>query len=54
MTLQRIKDRFFPPYNCYIIICGITSERQIAYEEKVFREIITEEGGTFLSDSYKP
>ena len=54
MTLRRVKEKFFPPYNCYIIICGFTSERQMDYEEKVFREIIAETGGTFLSDTHKP
>ncbi|MCX8045075.1 MAG: FAD-binding oxidoreductase [Desulfobacterota bacterium] len=53
MTLDRVKNRFFPPYNCYIILCGFTSPKQIAYEEKVFRKIIDEVGGTFLSPSYK-
>lgn len=54
MTLQRVRGKFFPPYNCYIILGGITSERQIEYEEKVFKEIIAETGATFLSDSFKP
>lgn len=54
MTLQRVAEKFFPPYNCYVIIAGIVSEKQIAYEEKVMREIIAEVGGTFLSDEYKP
>ena len=54
MTLDRVKNKFFPPYNCYIILCGFTSPGQIAYEEKVFRTIIDEVGGTFLSDSHKP
>ncbi len=53
MTLDRVENKFFPPYNCYIIICGITSEKQVDYEEKVFREIIAETGGTFLTDSHK-
>ena len=48
MTLKRIDDKFFPPYNCYVIIAGTVSEKQIAYEEKVMREIIEETGGTFL------
>jgi len=53
MTLERIADKFFPPYNCYVIIAGPVSEKQIAYEEKVLREIIAETGGTFLSSDYK-
>jgi len=53
MTLERVKNKFFPPYNCYIIICGFTSEGQMEYEEKVFREIVAEHRGTFLSEDYK-
>ena len=54
ITLDRVKNHFFPPYNCYVIIQGITSEKQIAYEEMVMREIINEVGGRFLSEEYKP
>jgi len=54
MTLKRVKEKFFPPYNCYVIISGITSQRQMGYEEKVLKEIVAETGGTFLSDTYKP
>ncbi len=54
MTLERIKQNFFPSYNCYIIIAGIVSEKQVEYEENVFRDIIKEVGGVFLSDNYKP
>jgi len=53
MTLDRVKGKFFPPYNCYLIICGFTSPKQIVYEEKVFRKIIDEAGGTFLSSANK-
>jgi hypothetical protein len=54
MTLERVKGRFFPAYNLYVIIAGITSDRQIDYEEKVFREIMKETSGTFLTESHKP
>ena len=54
MTLERIEERFFPPYNCYVIIQGMVSEKQIEYEEMVMREIIKEVGGNFLSEEYKP
>ncbi len=53
MTLKRVDEKFFPPYNCYIIIAGTVSEKQIAYEEKIMREIIEELGGTLLSADYK-
>jgi len=53
MTLDRVENKFFPPYNCYVIIGGVTSKEQIAYEERVVRDIIAETGGTFLSESHK-
>jgi hypothetical protein len=37
-----------------VIIQGITSEKQVEYEEMVMREIINEVGGKFLSEEYKP
>jgi len=54
MTLQRIAAHFFPPYNCYIILGGCVSAEQIAWEEAVFRDIIAEAGGVFLTDAHKP
>jgi len=54
MTEQRVKENFFPPWNLYVIIAGITSDDQIAYEEGVLQEIVKEFGGTFLSKDYKP
>jgi hypothetical protein len=54
MTLERLKNKFFPAYNCYIIILGITSERQIEHEEQIFREIVAEVGGALLSEKNKP
>jgi hypothetical protein len=54
MTVERCKNNFFPAYNCYVILANITSDKQIEYEEKVLQQIIKENGGTFLSESYKP
>jgi len=54
MTIERCKKKFFPDWNCYVILANITSEKQIAYEEKVLRHIIEEIGGTFLSEHHKP
>jgi len=54
MTVERCKNKFFPAYNCYVILANITSDKQIEYEEKVLQQIIKEHGGTFLSESYKP
>jgi len=53
MTLERVNNKFFPPNNCYLIIYGVISERQMEYEEKIFREIIAEHRGTFLTQEYK-
>ncbi|MFC1591706.1 FAD-binding oxidoreductase [Thermodesulfobacteriota bacterium] len=54
MTVDRCKNKFFPDWNCYVILANTTSDRQIEYEEKVLRQIIGEVGGRFLSDEYKP
>ena len=54
MTEERAKEKFFPSWNLYIIVAGITSDRQIDYEEKVIREIAGECGGRLLSEDYKP
>jgi FAD/FMN-containing dehydrogenase len=54
MTEKRVKKKFFPPWNLYVIIAGITSDKQIEYEEEVLREIVKECKGTFLSKDYKP
>lgn len=54
MTIERCKKKFFPDWNCYVILANITSEKQIPYEEKVLRQIVQETGGVFLSENYKP
>ncbi len=54
MTIERCRKKFFPDWNCYVILAGTTSEQQLDYEEKVLRQIIDEVGGTFLSEEYKP
>jgi len=53
MTLDRVKGKFFPPFNCYVILGGFVSDRQMEYDEKILREIIAETHGTFLTDSHK-
>ena len=54
ITLERVENHFFPSFNCYVIIQGMVSQHQIAYEEMVMREIIAEAGGTFLSEAHRP
>jgi hypothetical protein len=54
MTETRFREQFFPPWNLYVIIAGIVSDDQIAYDEKVLREIAEEFRGKFLSRDYKP
>ena len=53
-TLKWVNEQFFPPYNLYVISMGITSDKQLAYEEKVIRTIAKKYGGTLLSSDYKP
>lgn len=52
-TLKWVADKFFPPYNLYIISMGITSDKQLDYEEKVIRDIAQKYGGTLLCADYK-
>jgi len=54
MTEKRVQEGFFPPWNLYVILAGIVSDDQLAYEEKVLREIVEEFNGKFLSQNYKP
>jgi len=55
MTEKRTLEHFFPAYNAYITMAGITSERQLDYEEKVFRHIVDGVGGSkYYSHEYKP
>ena len=54
MTVERCKNKFFPAYNCYVILANISSDKQIAYEEQVLQQIIQKHGGLFLSETYKP
>ncbi len=54
ITLDRVVNHFFPPFNCYVIIQGTVSPRQMQYEEMVLREIVAEVGGTILSQEHKP
>ena len=53
-TLKWASEKFFPAYNIYIISGGFTSDRQLAYEEKVIRAIAQKYDGVFLSSDYKP
>ncbi len=53
MTMDRVHNKFFPPYNLYVIIYGVTSDEQMDYEEKIFREIMAENSATFLTEEHK-
>ena len=53
MTMDRVTNKFFPPFNLYVILYGVTSEAQMDYEEKVFREIMAENKATFLTAEHK-
>lgn len=54
MTEDRCKEKFFPAWNCYVIIAGITSKKQMQYEEMVLKQIVEETDGKILSSDYKP
>ena len=54
MTNSRTQEGFFPPWNCYVMLAGISSEKQLEYEEKVLKQIADETKAKFLSDGYKP
>jgi len=54
MTVERCRTKFFPDWNCYVILANTTSEKQIAHEETILRRIIEEHDGTFLSETHKP
>jgi len=54
MTEERARKHFFPPFNIYVMLAGITSPKQLEYEERVLKDIVEERGGKFLSEEYKP
>ena len=49
---QRSKEYF--GITGYIVLAGVSSEKQLAYEEKVVKQIVDETGGKLLSADYKP
>jgi hypothetical protein len=49
---KRVKEKFFPPYSGYLVIAGISSERQMEYEAKVLKKIVEETGGKMWSEKY--
>lgn len=49
---QRSKEFF--GITGYIVLAGVSSEKQLAYEEKVLRHIVEETGGKLLSAEYQP
>ncbi len=50
---ERVREGFFPPYSGYIVLAGITSKKQLEYEEKVLKKIIEETGGRFWSKNFR-
>jgi hypothetical protein len=53
MTMDRVHNKFFPPNNLYVILYGVTSDEQMEYEEKIFREIMAENNASFLTGEHK-
>jgi hypothetical protein len=52
-AIKRAEENFFG-FTGYMVIGGFASEKQLDYEEKVFRYIIEQTGGKLLSSEYKP
>ena len=50
---RRSQERFFG-FTGYMVIGGFASEKQLDYEEKVFRHIIETTGGELWSSEHKP
>ncbi len=48
------RSRAFFGITGYMVLAGISSEKQLAYEEKVLKHIVEETGGKLLSPEYKP
>ena len=48
------RSREFFGITGYMVLAGISSEKQLAYEEKVLKHIVEETGGKLLSTEYKP
>lgn len=44
------REKFFPQYFIYVVLAGISSSRQLDYEEKVLRRIVAETKGKFRED----
>jgi hypothetical protein len=50
---KQVKEKFYPPYSGYMVIAGISSEKQMKYEEAVLNKILEETHGKLWSDQYK-
>jgi len=47
---KRWHEGFFPKHLIYVITAGMSSTRQLEYEENVLRDIVKDTGGTFRDD----
>ena len=50
LTEKYIKEGYFPKHLIYVVVSGISSEKQILYEQSVLKEIVEETGGRFRDD----
>jgi len=50
LTEKKYKDGLFPKHLVYVVIAGISSMRQLEYEEKVLLAIINDTGGRLRDD----
>lgn len=47
---QRWREGFFPKHMVYVVTAGISSPRQLDYEENVLKDIVRDTGGKFRDD----
>ncbi len=50
LSEQTFRDGMWPRHLIYVVLAGISSQRQLDYEEKVLRLIVEETNGTFRED----
>ena len=46
------REGYFPKHLIYVVLAGVTSEKQLDYEEKVLRQIVEECNGEFMEGEF--
>jgi len=52
LTEKVFREGYFPQHLIYIVLAGLTSEKQLDYEEKVLRQIVEECKGEFMEGEF--